>query len=113
MRTKTAINTGNTFTTPADSFPILGIRERWRVFCSGLSNTRISAGSTVTQPSTPSSTPFAITTPKSRPMVKDMKHNAMNPATVVMELPTTEVRVAWIAEAMASLLSAHSRRCSL
>ena len=47
-----------------------------------------------------------MTMPKSRPMVKDMKHRAMKPATVVMEEPSTEVRVAWMAWAMASLLSA-------
>ena len=31
--------------------------------------------------------------PRSSPKVKLMKHNAINPATVVMELPTTEVMV--------------------
>ena len=51
------------------------------------------AGRTVTQPMTPRITPLAITMPRSRPMVKDMKHSAMKPATVVMELPSTLVKV--------------------
>ena len=58
-----------------------------------LSKTKIKEGSTVTQQMTPSRTPFAMTMPKSRPMVKDMKHREINPATVVMELPTTLVSV--------------------
>ena len=61
------------------------------------------AGSTVTLPITPISTPFAITMPRSRPMVKLMKQRAMKPATVVTELPSTDVKVSWIAAAMASL----------
>ncbi len=48
---------------------------------------------------------LAITTPRSSPKVKLMKHNAINPATVVMELPTTEVMVFEIACAMARFLS--------
>ena len=46
-------------------------------------------------------------------MVKDMKHSAMKPATVVMELPTTLAKVSRMAWAMASLLSAWRPRCSL
>ena len=54
-------------------------------------------GRTVTQDSTPSRTPFAITMPRSRPSVNDMKHRARKPAIVVMELPTTDVSVALMA----------------
>lgn len=39
----------------------------------------------MTQLITPKTTPFAITIPKSRPSVKLIKHNAINPATVVTE----------------------------
>ena len=98
-------NTGNTLTMPFANLPMLGINALCFVFCKGLSRIRIRAGRTVTQPMTPSRTPFAMTMPKSRPMVKDMKHREINPATVVMELPTTLVSVFWIATAMASLLS--------
>ena len=70
-------------------------------------------GSTVTQPRTPSSTPLAITMPRSRPRVKLMKHRAMKPAMVVTELPMTLVRVSLMATAMASLLSGYFSRCSL
>ena len=94
MRAKITRNRGNTFTIPEARCCALGISARWRVFCRGLSNTRIRLGSTVTQPITPSSTPFAMTSPRSRPMVKDMKHRAMKPATVVMAEPVTEVMVA-------------------
>jgi len=58
----------------------------------------------VTHPMTPKTTPLAITIPRSKPKVKLMKHSAINPATVVMEEPTTLVRVFPIATAMASLL---------
>ena len=54
-----------------------------------------------------------MTMPRSRPSVKLMKHSAAKPAMVVMELPTTEVSVSWMAAAMASLLSARRSRCSL
>ena len=57
----------------------------------------MSDGRTGTQDSTPSRTPFAITMPRSRPSVNDMKHRARKPAIVVMELPTTDVSVALIA----------------
>lgn len=70
-----------------------GMMERCLVFCRGLSSTRIRAGSTVTQPSTPSSTPLAMTRPRSRPSVKPMKHRAMKPEMVVTELPITLVSV--------------------
>ena len=50
-------------------------------------------GRMVTQPITPSSTPLAITIPRSRPSVKVMKHSAIKPATVVTELPITEANV--------------------
>ena len=63
----------------------------------GLSNTSISDGSTVTHPITPRITPFAITIPRSMPSVNDMKQSAAKPATVVIELPMTEVKVWWIA----------------
>ena len=72
---------------------MLGIRGLCRVFCSTLSKVRIKAGSTVTQPKTPKMTPLAITMPRSRPRVKLIKHRAMKPATVVMELPMTLFRV--------------------
>ena len=67
-----------------------------------MSNVRIKEGSIVTQPITPNTTPFAITTPRSRPSVKLIKQSAMNPATVVMEEPTTDVSVFPIATAIAS-----------
>ena len=62
-----------------------------------LSNTRIIDGNTVTQQITPKITPFAMVTPRSRPKVKLMKQSAINPATVVMELPITDVKVFEIA----------------
>ena len=62
-----------------------------------LSNTRIIDGNTVTQQITPNTTPFAMVTPRSRPRVKLMKQSATNPATVVMELPITDVKVFEIA----------------
>ena len=74
---------------------------------------RISAGSTVTHPITPSSTPLAITRPRSRPMVKLMKHRAAKPAMVVTELPSTETKVSWMAWAMASSGLESFARCSL
>ena len=89
-----------------------GISERCIVFVSGLSSSKIIAGRIVTQPKTPSSTPFAITIPKSLPSVKVIKHSAMNPATVVIELPSTEVTVSFIATAIASLLSEYFCFCS-
>ena len=53
----------------------------------------MSEGRTVTQPITPSRTPFAITSPRSKPRVKDIKQSAIKPAIVVIELPSTEVKV--------------------
>ena len=99
--------------TPLAKPPILGIRDLCRVRCRGLSSTRIRDGRMVTQPSTPSSTPLAMTIPRSRPSVKDMKHRAMKPAMVVAELPMTEVKVLWMATAMASLWSLCRVSCSL
>ena len=78
---------------PPAALSILGMRLLCFVFCSGLSSIKIREGSTVTQPITPNNTPFAITMPRSRPRVKDIKQRAMKPATVVKELPTTETRV--------------------
>ena len=80
----------------------------------GLSNMSIIAGRTVTQAITPHTTPFAITSPRSSPRVKVMKHIARKPATVVKELPTTAVIVAATACAIAScLLSGKFFCCSL
>ena len=62
-------------------------------------------GSIVTQPITPKITPFAITTPISRPRVKLMKQSAINPAIVVMDEPITDCSVMLIAAAMADRLS--------
>ena len=59
-------------------------------------------GRIVTQEMTPIRTPFAMTMPISSPSVKLMKQSAMNPAIVVMELPTIEEKVATMAFAMAS-----------
>ena len=59
----------------------------------------------VTQPMTPMITPFAITIPRSSPNVNVIKHMAANPATVVMELPTTDTMVLEMACDMALLLS--------
>ena len=84
--------------------------ERCVVFSIALSNTSKSDGKIVTQLITPNTTPFAITIPKSRPSVKLMKHNAMKPATVVIELPITDVNVLDIACAIARSLSP-SKRC--
>ena len=67
------------------------------VFSIGLSNTRISAGRIVTQQITPITTPFAITIPRSRPSANVITQSAMNPATVVTELPTTDLNVLAIA----------------
>ena len=105
--------TGKIFTTPFANLPIFGISERCLVLCRGLSRMRIIEGSIVTQLATPSSTPLAITRPRSRPRVKLMKHSAMKPATVVMELPITLVSVSWMATAIASLRSSVWVSCSL
>ena len=96
-------NTGKAFMTPLENLDISGIRDLCFVLCKGLSRIKIIEGRTVTQPKTPKMTPFAITKPRSLPIVKDIKHSAMNPATVVIELPTTLASVAWMAAAIASL----------
>ena len=62
-------------------------------------------GRIVTQAITPRTTPFTITTPMSIPSVNVMKHNAINPATVVTELPITDENVWDIACAIARSLS--------
>ena len=54
-----------------------------------------------------------MTRPRSRPKVKVIKHSAAKPATVVVELPTTDRSVSLIAAAMASLLSGMVRSFSL
>ncbi len=73
---------------------MFGMMDLCFVLCRGLSSTSTSEGSTVTQPMTPSSTPFAMTMPRSRPSVKLMKQSAIKPEMVVTELPTTLVMVA-------------------
>ena len=75
------------------------------VFTNALSNINTIAGNTVTQAITPNTTPFAITTPISSPNVNVIKQRAINPATVVIELPTIDETVAVMAFAMALLLS--------
>jgi len=91
-----------------------GIISLCIVFSNALSNVRIMEGRIVTQPITPITTPFAITIPRSKPSVNVMKHSAINPATVVMEEPTTEVMVFPIATAIALLWSSgYSLFCSL
>ena len=92
---------------------ISGIRGLWRVDCSGLLSSSMSAGSTVTQHITPRSTPFAMTRSRSRPKVKVIKHSAAKPATVVVELPMTETRVSLIAAVITFLLSDMVCRFSL
>ena len=79
------------------------------VFSIGLSKIRIIAGRTVTQQITPITTPFALTIPRSRPSANVIKHSAINPATVVIELPITDLNVALIAWAMARSLSPSKR----
>ena len=105
--------TGKILTIPAASLFIFGISDLCESFVSGLSRIRISAGRTVTHPMTPSSTPFAMTIPRSRPSVKLIKHRAMKPAIVVTDDPRTELKVLWIATAIASLLSSYCSFCSL
>ena len=73
----------------------------------------ISDGRTVTQPITPKITPFAMTSPRSFPSVKVIKQSAAKPATVVTELPMTDVSVSLIAVAIASLLLSYFGSCSL
>ena len=111
-RAKTIRNTGKIFTMPEASLCVEGINARCMVLFKGLSSTKIMEGKIVTQPITPKITPFAMTIPRSLPRVKVMKHSAIKPATVVMELPTTEARVSLIASAMASLLSETCALCS-
>ena len=90
------------------SFPIplnSGRRALCLVFSMNFSNINTIEGSTVTQESTPKITPFAMTRPISSPRVKLIKQRAIKPATVVMELPSTETRVFEMACAIALLLS--------
>ena len=91
------INTGNIFVNFLANLSILGIMDLCFVFCNGLSNTKINAGNTVMQPITPRITPLAITIPKSLPRVKLMKQRAIKPATVVIDDPTTDAIVSFIA----------------
>ena len=79
------------------------------VFSIGLSNTRTKEGKTVTQQITPINTPFAITIPRSRPSANVITHNATNPATVVTELPATDLNVLEIACPMARSFSPGKR----
>ena len=79
------------------------------VFSIGLSKTSTSDGRTVTQQTTPISTPFAITIPRSRPSAKVITHRATNPATVVTELPATDLNVLAIACPMARSFSPGNR----
>ena len=67
-----------------------------------LSNTSIIAGRMVTQLITPRITPFAITIPRSIPSLYVIKQSATKPATVVIELPTTALKVLLTASAIAS-----------
>ena len=67
------------------------------------SKIKIIEGNTVTQQITPITTPLIITIPRSRPSSKVMKINAAKPATVVTELPATEINVLAMASAIASL----------
>ena len=71
------------------------------VFWIALSNTRTRDGKIVTQLTTPKSTPFAITIPRSRPKVNVIKQSAIKPAIVVSDEPATEVIVATIASSIA------------
>ena len=57
---------------------------------------------------TPSATPFAITTPISRPSVRRMAHSARKPAMVVREEAVMEVMVLQMAVTMASSLEERS-----
>ena len=74
-----------------------------------LSNMRTIDGSRVTQHITPITTPFAMTIPKSLPKVKVIQHRAANPAIVVTELPTMDLKVFEIACPMALFLSPGKR----
>lgn len=68
----------------------------------GLFSTRMRDGRIVTQLMTPNSTPLAMTTPRSRPSVKLMKHRATKPAIVVTDEPMMDENVSVMASAMAS-----------
>ena len=61
---------------------------------------------------TPSTTPFAMTRPISRPRVSRMKHSARKPKIVVSELPDRERKVFDTARAMASRWSPPFSRSS-
>ena len=63
----------------------------------------------VTQQITPMMTPFPITIPRSRPSAKVMIQSAENPATVVTELPTTDLNVFAMACPMARSFSPGKR----
>ena len=72
--------------------------KRWM----GVSNISSIAGRTTTTLATPSTTPFDMTIPISRPSVKLMKQRARKPKTVVSELPASEMKVFDIALDIAS-----------
>ncbi len=83
----------------------------WFVFLTIGSNTRISDGRIVTQEISPNRTPFAITTPRSSPILKLMKQRAMKPAMVVVEEPAIDRKVFEMACAIAVLLSSLKTFC--
>ena len=93
----------------ADALSKLGSNGLCVVFSIALSKVSTNAGSNVTQQKTPITTPFAITIPISRPSEKVIKQSAINPATVVMELPITDLKVALMACAIALSLSPSNR----
>ena len=82
---------------------VLRLTGLWVVLSIALSHMSINDGRTVTEAITPSTTPFAITIPRSAPSVKLIKHRAMKPAIVVTELADTDAMVALIASAIAAL----------
>ena len=90
---------------PCDSLSKDGISDLCVVFSIALSQVRIIAGSTVTQVSTPITTPLDITIPILVPSLNVIKQSATNPATVVIELAVIDVNVLLIACAMARFLS--------
>ena len=63
----------------------------------------------VTQQITPIITPFAITIPRSRPRAKVITQSATKPATVVTELPATDLKVFAMACPMARSFSPGKR----
>ena len=103
---------GANLTILAESLWKLGRRLLWSSLRRGLSKVRMMAGRTVTLPITPRRTPLAITSPRSRPMVKVMKQRAIKPAMVVAELPKTELKVSLMASSIDLLELLFSWKCS-